>query len=356
METNIYKNRLYLVFTAAAVLLIAFSLLNLNNLKYGVEFKGGTLVIVDTSQQVDSSIIEDKLRQSGFSEANIQNYQTPYGYRLEIEVPNTENIEYIETQKNSISDLVDNLSAEMAAGKDYSAEQNGIFGILDKSGNISGMPYNRTVKNPREYLNQFDAMYDKIRSDYENGIKDALTTQISIDSFSFQTVTPTLSLSMIGKATQAAIMSAIFSILLVFVLFRNPGPSVAVLSGAFADITIAVGLMAFFQIPLTLASFSALLSLIGYSLDTDILLTTNILKKSRDETVEDSAWNAMHSGVLMTFSGMLSFGVLFYISWLLKIPVYNQISSTMLMGLCGDLFSTWGINAVLLLKVFRRGQ
>ena len=355
METNIYKSRLYLVFTAIAVLLIAFSLLNLGNLKYGVEFKGGTLVIVDTSQQVDSSIIEDKLKQSGFSEAKIQNYQTPYGYRLEIEVPNTENIEYIEMEKNKISDLVDNLSAKMAAGKDYSTEQGAIFEILDKSGNISGMSYNRTVKNPREYLNQFDAMYNKVRSDYENGIKDALTTQISIDSFSFQTVTPTLSLSMIGKATQAAIMSAIFSILLVFVLFKNPGPSVAVLSGAAADITIAVGLMAFFQIPMTLASFSALLSLIGYSLDTDILLTTNILKKSRDETVEDSAWNAMHSGVLMTFSGILSFGVLFYISWLLKIPVYSQIASTMLMGLCGDLFATWGINAVLLLKVFKRG-
>jgi preprotein translocase subunit SecF len=149
-------------------------------------------------------------------------------------------------------------------------------------------------------------------------------------------------------------MSAIFSIILVFVLFRNPGPSVAVLSGAAADITIAVGLMAFFQIPMTLASFSACLSLIGYSLDTDILLTTNILKKSKDETVEESAWSAMHSGVLMTFSGILSFGVLFYVSWLLKIPVYSQIASTMLMGLCGDLFATWGINAVLLLKVFRR--
>jgi preprotein translocase subunit SecF len=352
MEMNIYKNRMYLVFTAIAVLLIAFSLLNFSNIKYGVEFNGGTLVIVDTSQQVDTSLIESRLLQSGFSEVSIQHYETPYGYRLEIEVPNTENIEYIEDEKDKISGLVENLSLKMAQEKDYSAEQQEIFKILDKSENISGIPYNKTVSNPREYLDQFNAMYDKVRSDYENGIKDSLTSQMSVDSFSFQTVTPTLSIAMIGKATQAALMSAIFSIVLIFILFRNIGPSVAVLSGAAADVTISVGLMAFFQIPMTLASFSALMSLVGYSLDTDILLTTNILKKGRDETAEESAWKAMHSGVLMTFSGILSFGVLFYISWLLKIPVYSQISSTVLLGLVGDLFATWGINAVLLLKLF----
>jgi preprotein translocase subunit SecF len=355
MEMNIYKNRMYLVFTAIAILLIGFSLLNFGNIKYGVEFNGGTLVIVDTSQQVDTSLIESRLIESGFSEAKIQHYGTPYGYRLEIEVPNTENIEYIEDEKDRITGLVENLSFKMANEEDYSAEQKEIFGILDKSQNISGIEYNRTVSNPREYLDQFDAMYNKVRSDYENGIKDALLSQMSVDSFSFQTVTPTLSISMIGKATQAALMSAIFSIVLVFILFRNIGPSVAVLTGAAADVTISVGLMAFFQIPMTLASFSALMSLVGYSLDTDILLTTNILKKGRDETVEESAWKAMHSGVFMTISGLISFGVLFYVSWLLKIPVYSQISSTMLLGLFGDLFATWGINAVLLLKVFRRG-
>ena len=353
METNIYKSGAYLFLTAGAILLILFALLNFGNIRYGVEFKGGTLVVVDTNQSVDSVAIADELLGKGFLDAKVQHYQTPYGYRLEIEVPNTENIEFIETQKDVIDGLVSNMSIKMAAGEDYSKEKGEIISILDKASNMSGLGYNNTVQNPREYTSQFDAMYDAVRSDYENGIKNALTERMSVESFSFQTVTPTLSLSIIGKATSAAVMSALFSILLVFILFRNVGPSIAVLTGAAADIIISVGLMAFFGIPMTLASFSALLSLIGYSLDTDILLTTNIIKKGRDETREESAWKAMHTGILMTVSGLLSFGVLFYISWLLKIPIYNEIAATMLFGLFGDMFATWGINAVLLLRMVK---
>ncbi|MCX6773916.1 MAG: hypothetical protein NTY68_02855 [Candidatus Micrarchaeota archaeon] len=355
METNIYKNNLYLVFTAIALGLIVFSLFNIGNLKYGVEFKGGTLVIVDTNQSVDPVVIQEKLKSEGYADVKIDYFQTPYGYRLEAEIPNSNEIEYVESIKDILNVYVENLSYKMANNKSYDSDYNEIMTILDKSSEMSGLSYNKTVKNPREYLTQFDSMYKQVRTDYENGIKDTLTKYVSAESFSFQTISPTLSLSIISKATNAAIMSAILSIILVFFLFRNIGPSIAVLTGAASDITISVGLMALFQIPLTLASFSALLGLIGYSLDTDILLTTNILKKARDETAEESAWKAMHTGVLMTISGILSFGVLFYISWTLQIPVYYQIASTMLLGLLGDLFATWGINGVMLLRFSKKG-
>lgn len=352
---NIYKNKLYLVFTAIAIGLIIFSLFNVGNLKYGVEFKGGTLVIVDTNQSVDPIVMEEKLKAEGFSDIKVKHFQTPYGYRLEVEIPNSDKIEYVESVKDQLNTYVENLSYKMANNESYESDYSNIITILDKSSEMSELGYNKTVKNPRDYLSQFDAMYKQIRTDYENGIRGTITKYVSAESFSFQTVSPTLSLSLISKATNAALLSAVLSILLVFFLFRNIGPSIAVLTGAAADIIIAVGLMALFQIPLTLASFSALLSLIGYSLDTDILLTTNILKKARDETAEESAWKAMHTGVLMTISGILSFGVLFYVSWILSIPVYYQIAGTMLLGLFGDLFATWGINGVMLLRLTKKG-
>jgi len=355
MELNIYKNRLYLAFTAIAIGLIIFSIFNVGSLKYGVEFNGGTLVIIDTEKSVDPVVVEERLREEGLSEVKIQYFETPYGYRMEIEIPNSDEIEYVESIKGRFTSVVENMSSKMAGNESYEAEYDELVGILDRASAMSGIGYNRTVRNPRDYMNQFDAMYRQIRANYESGIRDTLTKYVSVESFSFQTISPTLSLSIINKAVNAAILSAILSIILVFFLFRNVGPSIAVLTGAAADIIISVGLMALFQIPLTLASFSALLSLIGYSLDTDVVLTTNILRKGREESLEDCAWKAMKTGMLMTVTAILSFGVLFYISWILKISIYYQIAATMLLGLFGDLFATWGINAILLLRLAKKG-
>ena len=56
-------------------------------------------------------------------------------------------------------------------------------------------------------------------------------------------------------------------------IFRDFVPSIAVITVALSDIIIAIGGMSLFGIPLSVASVGAILMLIGYSVDTDILLT-----------------------------------------------------------------------------------
>jgi preprotein translocase subunit SecF len=136
-------------------------------------------------------------------------------------------------------------------------------------------------------------------------------------------------------------------VILVFFFFRSIPPSVAVLTGALADIVIALGAMGMFGIPLTLASFAALLMLIGYSLDTDILLTTRILKRKGDP--RENAFDAMKTGLTMSVTGLIAFTSLFVLSVMTHIPTYFEISGVALAGLVGDMFATWGINAVLVL-------
>ena len=70
----------------------------------------------------------------------------------------------------------------------------------------------------------------------------------------------------------------LFMSITVFIIFRNLVPSLAVIAAALCDIIIAVGGMSLFGIPLSVATVGALLMLIGYSVDTDILLTTRVLK------------------------------------------------------------------------------
>jgi preprotein translocase subunit SecF len=105
--------------------------------------------------------------------------------------------------------------------------------------------------------------------------------------------------------------------------------------------------MGLFGIPLTLPSFAALMMLIGYSLDTDILLTTRILKRKGDP--RENAYDAMKTGLTMSGTGMIAFGALFALSLMTHIPTYFEISAVALAGLVGDMFATWGINAVMIL-------
>jgi preprotein translocase subunit SecF len=90
--------------------------------------------------------------------------------------------------------------------------------------------------------------------------------------------------------------------LLVFLLFRSFVPSVAVVASAFSDIVIPVALMNLFGIKLSLGTVAALLMLIGYSVDSDLLLNNHVLR--RRGGFYESTYKAMRTGVTMTLTSI----------------------------------------------------
>ena len=141
---------------------------------------------------------------------------------------------------------------------------------------------------------------------------------------------------------------------MVFFFFRSIVPSIAVLTGALSDVTIAMGAMGLFGIPLTLQSFAALLMLIGFSLDTDILLTTRMLKRKGNP--RDNAYDAMKTGMTMSVMAIVAFSALFILAMLTHISTYYEISAVAIAGLVGDVFATWGINGVIVLYFTEKKQ
>ena len=85
-------------------------------------------------------------------------------------------------------------------------------------------------------------------------------------------------------------LSFLFIAIVVFITFRSFIPSIAVVYAAFMDIVIPVAITLLFNIKISAAGISALLMLIGYSIDTDILLTTRVLKRK-----EGRIWERMIS-------------------------------------------------------------
>ncbi|MCX8206197.1 MAG: protein translocase subunit SecF, partial [Candidatus Micrarchaeota archaeon] len=102
------------------------------------------------------------------------------------------------------------------------------------------------------------------------------------------------------------------------------------------------------------AAIASLLMLIGFSLDTDILLTVRILKRGMRDP-RTSAYEAMKTGITMSFSAMLAFFALFVVGELTNIAIYQDISRIVLVGLFGDLIGTWLLNAVIMIYHVEKG-
>ena len=133
---------------------------------------------------------------------------------------------------------------------------------------------------------------------------------------------------------------------LVFVLFRTFVPSIAVVVSAFSDIVIPVALMNLLGIELTLGTVGALLMLIGYSVDSDILLNNHVLRRSGD--FYESVRRAMRTGVTMTLTSLSAMIVMTAVATAFGIQLLAAIGTVLVFGLAADLMNTYMLNLSLL--------
>ena len=189
---------------------------------------------------------------------------------------------------------------------------------------------------------------NKVTVELENNVNSS-TFASAIDGnakvISYNEIGPVLSEEAMGQIYIAMLFAFLFMAITVFIVFREPVPSVAIILAALCDILIALGGMSIFRIPLSIAAVGALLMLIGYSVDTDILLTTRLLKR-REGTVEQRAKNAMHTGLTMSFAAIAAMGILFIVTKILmpEATTLSNISAVLVIGLIGDILSTWLMN------------
>ncbi|AUB58970.1 MULTISPECIES: protein translocase subunit SecF [Methanobacterium] len=162
---------------------------------------------------------------------------------------------------------------------------------------------------------------------------------------SYRSVGPVLSAESMTQIYYALAFAFIFMSITVFIIFRDVVPSMAIILAAISDIVIAVGGMSLFGIPLSIASVGALLMLIGYSVDTDILLTTRVLKR-KEGTITQRAKDAMKTGITMAITSTSSM-VALYLVVVFLIPAAQtlaDIAAVLIIGLLADIMTTWLMN------------
>jgi preprotein translocase subunit SecF len=140
---------------------------------------------------------------------------------------------------------------------------------------------------------------------------------------------------------------------LAFAFFRSFVPSIAIVLSAFSDIVIPLAIMGLVGIKLSLGTVAALLMLVGYSVDSDILLNNHILR--REGGFYESTRRAMRTGVTMTLTSLSAMAVMSLTAWLFGIELMASIGIVLVLGLATDLMNTYMMN-LSLLRWYKLGE
>lgn len=225
--------------------------------------------------------------------------------------------------------------------------------------NIDSMQIEQELSNQLEEISTRD-IYDLITREKEAVIietksegtetkeilEEYLGYNLTEENSSIEFTGSTLSESFYRQLLVAILFAFIFMAIVVFIIFRTLIPSVAVIISAFADIVMTLVLVDILGIKMSAAGIVAFLMLIGYSVDTDILLTTRILKRYQG-TLNNRIFNAFKTGITMTLTSLLAITFALFVVKSFS-PILTQIFTILVIGLCFDIFNTWITNASIL--------
>ena len=184
-------------------------------------------------------------------------------------------------------------------------------------------------------------------------LQSYLNYELTEDNSSLEFTGSVLSDSFYQQLILAIFVAFLFMAIVVFIIFRTFVPSLAVVISAFADILMTLVVVDILGIKMSSAGIVAFLMLIGYSVDTDILLTTRILKRN-EGSLNHRIFGAFKTGITMTLTSL--FAILFALIIVSSFSiVLTQIFTILVIGLGFDLFNTW-ITNVSILKWYVEGK
>ena len=178
------------------------------------------------------------------------------------------------------------------------------------------------------------------------------TTGVSRNQYAVQVIGSALGASFFRQALIAVALAFAFMGITVLLYFRNIVPALFVILSAFGDILMPFSLLALLGVKLSTAGLAAFLMLIGYSVDTDILLTTRVLR-AKEGTLHDRIVGAFRTGITMTLTALVAVLVGYFVS---QSDVIKQIMLVLSVGLVFDIINTWITNAGILRWYLERKQ
>ena len=181
----------------------------------------------------------------------------------------------------------------------------------------------------------------------EDEIKSALKERIDFTEkqYSSESYSSSFSESFFRQLLLVLLFAFVLMAIVVFLTFRTFIPSIAVILAALTDIIGTVAVISLFNMQMSASGITALLLVIGYPIDTDVLLTTKLIKRTMGTMYERFA-QALKTGLTMTLTSMIAVLVGFLFS---AASVLKDIFIIIFIALIFDIISTYLGNASMLI-------
>lgn len=188
----------------------------------------------------------------------------------------------------------------------------------------------------------------------ENALKELIQQKLNIEltdeNYSVEVTGSAIGSAFYTQMIRAMAISFLLMAIVVFIFFRSIVPGVAAVAAALFDILATMAVVDLIGLRISSAGIAAFLMLIGYSIDTDVLQTTRVLKR-REATPVDGVVSSIKTGLTMTMTSIVAvlLGYIFSTS-----SVFKEMFLIILIGLCIDIIMTYCMNAPLLIMYANR--
>ncbi len=338
--------KLYMLIPAVLFIVFLFTIFVWPSIPRGIDLQGGTLLVVRSEKPIDALEVKQLLSDNfDLLDLKVNGISGPNGYGVNIQFAGNQTI-------LSATELLDSAKSSLGSNP-AAARQNAIQAVDLLSPFVQALPLSQ---EPEKAVSEAEAILVEANKNINQGMQELIVEHFALGekvAFQRKEVSPTLGATFWATAFNVAIASGILIILVIFLFFRKIIPSVAVIAAAIFDVAGALALMAVFGIPLSLSSIPALLMLVGYSVDTDIMLTTRVLQR-KEKTPAGRAADSMATGLTMTGTTIAALLSMLVIAYMSQIFVIFEIAAVILFGLLADLVSTWLMNAEILLWYVER--
>lgn len=322
-------------------------------LERGIDLKGGNqLILRFDGKAIDHTNLKSALETNySLSEVTISETEGPTSTGIIIEYSNSPEIEQAKSLKNKIdfdnTALLDIKSRAKEAftqllTKNYISQKE--LDDIDSFNNKDDL---------KVYLNETLILAN---NNFNNSIINFVKSELQLgDTARIQTreVSATLGSDFVRASIKVGIIAFLLLSFVIFLFFRELIPSGLIIFASIFDILAGLAGMALLGLPLSLATIPTLLMLVGYSVDTDILLSTKLLKNRTDD-VFVATNKSMTTGMTMTVTTLVTVAVMAVISYFMQMTVILEIASILLFGLVGDIISTWFFNAPALITYVQK--
>ena len=197
----------------------------------------------------------------------------------------------------------------------------------------------RKCRNEKKnlYVNRTGKTILKSTKELQNFLVSVESQIGEFEGHSTEVMGSSLGASFFKETMIALLLAFLFMGFVVFLYFRTIIPSLAVILAAFSDIIVTLAIVNLLGIKLSTAGIAAFLMLIGYSVDTDILLTTRMLKR-KEGSLNERIMEAMKTGLTMTITtlAVVTLALIFSQS-----NTIQQIMLILFIGLFVDIINTW---------------